>query len=451
MDWGLVTSVRSDLQGVYIEHIAHLVSRDYAEVPDDLVKLGFVGKGQEAAVREQGVVDTLADIYGKWAMGGGAAKVDVGVVVTQLTGLTKKYGNFFRLPPYFAYVARAFGVLEGIGLQANPDYAIVGECLPYIAQRIITGKNADSKRALESFIYGKEKDKSYRVLDAERIQLLIEGLGSYQSTTAGVIAPRHTSTGFADTIIAARSTGKIASPHLERERLDQGLVYRDRDDSDSFPLTQLPVIQRLLQNPTDRVKQIDQAAEQFVNLVIDGSNGPSNPLQGIIIEELAKIFGAYTRKQWHDMRLRSGKLPNGRSTIDSVLDPLGIFSNTKLVNPDDDDERLLDSYRSLLEMVGQQQSIMAEISSGGAGTSFAAGSVEEAAAASRESSGQTQSRRRQALENNAVLSFLMSLEPEETVQLAAVVTEKLWRRRSEVAALSRTFARSLVKQALSRM
>jgi hypothetical protein len=432
MDWGLVTSVRSDLQGVYIEHIAHLVSQDYGEVPSDLVKLGFVGQGQEAAAQEQGVVDTLADIYGQWAMGGGAAKVDVGMVVSQLNGLTQKYGNFFRLPPYFAYVARAFGVLEGIGLQANSDYAIVGECLPYVAQRLLTGKNEDSKRALESFIYGKEKDKSYRVLDAERIQLLIEGLGSYQSVTEGVIAPR---------VSESASSGSseyvtVAEEDLETmtytEKLYSGITLRD-DSSESFPLSQIPLVQRLLQNPSARVKQIDGAAEQFVNLVIDGSNGPSSPLQGIIIEELAKIFGAYTRKQWSTVRDRSGKLANGRSTLDTLLDPLDLFSNTKLVNPDEDDERLLDSYRNLLTMVGQQQSVMADISSSGGNDS------------------QIDRRQEQANENNAVIKFLTSLGPEETIQLAAVVTEKLWKRRSEVAALSRTFARSLVKQALSRI
>ena len=55
-----------------------------------------------------------------------------------MQGLADTYGNIFQLPPYFAYIARAFGVLEGIGLKADPNYAIVGECLPYISQRLLT-------------------------------------------------------------------------------------------------------------------------------------------------------------------------------------------------------------------------------------------------------------------------------------------------------------------------
>ena len=42
LDWGLVTTVRPDLQLTLIEHVAHLTAADYAKVPTDLVKLGFV-------------------------------------------------------------------------------------------------------------------------------------------------------------------------------------------------------------------------------------------------------------------------------------------------------------------------------------------------------------------------------------------------------------------------
>ena len=166
----------------------------------------------EEQALNQGVVDVLAEVYGQWAMGGGAAKVDINSVITSLQGLSTKYGNLFRLPPYFAYIARAFGVLEGIGLQADPDYAIVDQCLPYIAQRLLSGsaaaggkngKNGQPRkrkvlydvdgsiidqekraaRALSSFIFGKQKDDADRVIDAERVGLLIKGLGSYQQST----------------------------------------------------------------------------------------------------------------------------------------------------------------------------------------------------------------------------------------------------------------------------
>ena len=39
LDWGLVTNVNKELQVTLIEHVAHLVSKDYAAIPDDLVKV----------------------------------------------------------------------------------------------------------------------------------------------------------------------------------------------------------------------------------------------------------------------------------------------------------------------------------------------------------------------------------------------------------------------------
>lgn len=36
----------------------------------------------------------------------------------------------FRIPPYFALIIRAIGVLEGIALVGNPDFAIVDEAFP---------------------------------------------------------------------------------------------------------------------------------------------------------------------------------------------------------------------------------------------------------------------------------------------------------------------------------
>ena len=71
-----------------------------------------------------------------------------------MNGLVAEYGNLFQLPPYFAYIARAFGVLEGIGLTADPDYAIVQQCLPYIAQRLVSDNSERTGDALNTFIFG---------------------------------------------------------------------------------------------------------------------------------------------------------------------------------------------------------------------------------------------------------------------------------------------------------
>lgn len=66
----------------------------------------------------------------------GRMQVNVGKVVEELDGLGKIYP--FQVPPFFALILRAFSVIEGIALGADPDYAIVRECTPYIARRLLS-------------------------------------------------------------------------------------------------------------------------------------------------------------------------------------------------------------------------------------------------------------------------------------------------------------------------
>lgn len=119
----MVTAIDRDLQLTLIEHMAHLTSADYAEIPRDLLLLGFIPPEKEDKIADSGVVELLADIYGAWTAGGGAASVNVNEVMASLQDLTAEKGNLFQIPPYFAYIAKSFSVLEGIGLQNNPKYS----------------------------------------------------------------------------------------------------------------------------------------------------------------------------------------------------------------------------------------------------------------------------------------------------------------------------------------
>lgn len=119
LDWGLVTRLDADLRLTLIEHVAHIVARDYSKIPADLVRLGFVPPGQEEAALSSGVVDLLTYTYAKRAEGGGFVNFDVPALFDDLRALSAEAGaSIFQIPPYFAYIAKAFATLEGIGLSA---------------------------------------------------------------------------------------------------------------------------------------------------------------------------------------------------------------------------------------------------------------------------------------------------------------------------------------------
>ncbi|KAK0607445.1 hypothetical protein LWI29_015180 [Acer saccharum] len=128
LDFGLVTKLTDDQKYGMIEAIAHLIHRDYGAIVKDFVKLDFIPEGELAS---------------------------------DLAQITFDYP--FRIPPYFALIIRAIGVLEGIALVGNPDFAIVDEAYPYIAQRLLTDESPRLRKALRYTIYGKSD-----VFDAER-------------------------------------------------------------------------------------------------------------------------------------------------------------------------------------------------------------------------------------------------------------------------------------------
>jgi hypothetical protein len=290
----MVTRLPEELQVTLIEHMAHLTSADYAEIPRDLLLLGFIPEDKADSIEDSGVVEVLADIYGAWSNGGGAAAIDVNQVVSQLQDLTATRGNLFQIPPYFAYIAKSFSVLEGIGLSNDPKYSIINECLPYISQRLLSGK-ANMGPALSTFIFGPEKTNiETRIVDYDRVEQLVTGFGSYATSASGSL--------------------------LGKEGLSRT---------------------QLLEDTADQVLGIILAEEE-------------TPVQDILFEQLAKILAASSRSIWTQVRERSGTLPSGRTVLGTLVDPLGLFRTSPLVRMNELDEKTLEMTRKLLTLMQDQ-------------------------------------------------------------------------------------------------
>ncbi|XP_043706526.1 uncharacterized protein sll0005-like [Telopea speciosissima] len=157
LDFGLVTKLTDDQKYGMIEAIAHLIHRDYDAIVKDFVKLEFIPEG----VNLEPILPVLAKVFDQALEGGGAKNINFQELASDLAQLTFDYP--FRIPPYFALIIRAIGVLEGIALVGNPEFAIVDEAYPYIAQRLLTDESPRLRNALRYTIYGKSG-----VFDAER-------------------------------------------------------------------------------------------------------------------------------------------------------------------------------------------------------------------------------------------------------------------------------------------
>jgi hypothetical protein len=295
LDWGMVTNIDKELQLTLIEHMAHLTSADYAEVPNDLLLLGFIPKDKADLIKDSGVVEVLADIYGAWTSGGGVAAINVNQVVAQLQDLTATRGNLFQIPPYFAYIAKSFSVLEGIGLSNDPKYSIINECLPYVSKRLLTDQSERTGGALSTFIFGPNKNNiETRIVEYKRVEQLLTGFSNYTTSASGAL--------------------------LGKENMS-------------------------------RTQLLEQAADQILDLIFTEEE---TPLQAILLEQLAKIVSSSSRSVWAELREQSGTLPSGRTVLGTLVDPLGLWRTSPLVRMNALDNEIVDTTEKLVALTTQQ-------------------------------------------------------------------------------------------------
>ena len=141
--WGQVTD---DQKYGMIEAIAHLLNRDYDEIIEDFVSLEFIPPDTDLEELKKELLPALKNVFDQALAGGGARGINFNEVAGDLAQITFKFP--FRIPPYFALVIRAIGVLEGIALVGNPQFAIIDEAFPYLSKRLLTDEAPRLRQAL---------------------------------------------------------------------------------------------------------------------------------------------------------------------------------------------------------------------------------------------------------------------------------------------------------------
>ncbi|KAL4452695.1 hypothetical protein ABPG75_008357 [Micractinium tetrahymenae] len=168
LDFGLVTIVDDNIKYGMIEAISHLIHRDYEAIVEDFVTLDFIPPGTDL----KPILPVLAKVFDQALAGGGAKGINFQDLAADLAQITFDYP--FRIPPYFALIIRAIGVLEGIALVGNPDFAIVDEAFPYIAKRLMTDNSPRLQAALRYMVYGRDT-----VFDADRLIDLLDAFETF--------------------------------------------------------------------------------------------------------------------------------------------------------------------------------------------------------------------------------------------------------------------------------
>lgn len=221
LDFGMTLDIPEDLQYSLLEYVAHLTAEKYDDLPRDLVKLGFLKPNKLEFAERSGALEPLKYFLKQAGQGGGASGVrerifeeyrekypglsdddlriemraemkqqmkDIVDRESVATGITieveelqKRNRDAFVIPEWFLYTSRAFLTLEGLSLQADPDYSLIKSCFPYVAKRLVEDQDVRAEKALRELVYGASD-----TVDVERLGDLAKGFTSFTTTTKKV-------------------------------------------------------------------------------------------------------------------------------------------------------------------------------------------------------------------------------------------------------------------------
>eukprot|EP00962_Isochrysis_galbana_P044588 scaffold17350_cov103-Isochrysis_galbana.AAC.3 len=97
-------------------------------------RLGFVPAEVDTAPIASALEAALPDV-----LNASVSQLNFKSVVDKLGDVMYKYR--FSLPPFYIAIIRCLGVLEGVALQVDSDFAIIKSAYPFIASRLLTDKS----------------------------------------------------------------------------------------------------------------------------------------------------------------------------------------------------------------------------------------------------------------------------------------------------------------------
>lgn len=146
IDFGMMDQLEESTKESLVDALVHLVNKDYPELAEDFVKLGFLTADTNIAP----IVPALEAVLGN-AIGKNVQDFNFKTITNQFSELMYEYP--FRVPAKFALIIRSLVTQEGIALSLNPNFKIVEVGYPYIARRLLMGESPELRRRLLNVLF----------------------------------------------------------------------------------------------------------------------------------------------------------------------------------------------------------------------------------------------------------------------------------------------------------
>jgi len=177
LDFGMMSETPERARYAIIEHVVHLVNRDYEAMARDYYALDFLDETVDVAP----IVPALRDFFDD-VLESTVEELNFKTITDGLGGVLYQYP--FNVPGYYALILRSLTVLEGLALSTDPKFKVLGKAYPYMARRLLTDPRPQLRDAFAELLF---KDGKFRWNRLEN--LLREGSKSDDYNGADVVPP----------------------------------------------------------------------------------------------------------------------------------------------------------------------------------------------------------------------------------------------------------------------
>ncbi len=177
IDFGMTDQLDQDTKETLVDSVVHLINRDYTDLANDFVKLGFLMPNVDV----RPLVPALETVF-QDAIGASVGDFNFKSITDKFSEVMYEYP--FRVPAKFALIIRSLVTQEGLALSLDPNFKIVEIAYPYVARRLLTAETPALRRRLIDVLF---KDGKFQWQRLENLLLIARSDQSFDIIpTAGL-------------------------------------------------------------------------------------------------------------------------------------------------------------------------------------------------------------------------------------------------------------------------
>ena len=150
IDFGMMDQLDLKTKEQLVDSVVHLLNKDYDELGQDYVRLGFL----QPDIEMKPIVNALESVLGD-IMSEKVKDFNFKVVTDRFSKVMYDYP--FCLPAKFALIIRSVITQEGVALSLNPEFQIVQVAYPYVARRLLTDESESLRQRLIGILFKEDK------------------------------------------------------------------------------------------------------------------------------------------------------------------------------------------------------------------------------------------------------------------------------------------------------